>query len=425
MESQAGIVLIIDSNQSSCTTLASQLEQLGYAVVTSGDGRQAIELLATQHFTLIFLSIGLWGTNSYQILEEFKERGILQQSPVIMLTPANNLLGVDRCLELGASDYLSEPFVPAVLKVRIDACRSQQQIRAYQQDKEQREVLTKIERDVQIARQIQLGFLPRELPQPEGWEIAASFHPAREVAGDFYDAFMLTQNRRVGFVIADVCDKGVGAALFMSLSRSLIRAFAQQHYALSWTDVLADNQPVAGRRRGSGRQAMPSIGTSALKNAMELTNNYITNNHIDMNMFVTLFFGVLDPLTGTLVYANGGHCPPVIVGPDGVKARLETTGPAVGLFPNVDFGIAHTQLEPGDILFGYTDGVTDARSPERVFFGEQRLHTLLTQPATSATDLLNRFEWNLQAHIASADQFDDITMLAVRWVPQDATAVLT
>ena len=314
--------------------------------------------------------------------------------------------------------------MPAVVQARINACLNRQQLQAQQQDDVGHELLLTIERDVQIARQIQLGFLPDQLPQPASWEITARFHPAREVAGDFYDAFMLTQNRRVGLVIADVCDKGVGAALFMSLSRSLLRAFAQQHYSISdWTSLLVDDKPARprSRARATGRQSMPSIGAAALKNAMMLTNNYITTNHLEMNMFVTLFFGVLDPLTGTLIYANGGHCPPVIVGPEGeIKAKLTTTGPAVGLFPGAEFGIEQAQLTSGDMLFCYTDGVTDARNPEREFFGEPRLQQLLAQPAPSAAALLNRFEGHLQAHIASADQFDDITMLAARWISEES-----
>lgn len=305
-----------------------------------------------------------------------------------------------------------------MVQTRINASLARQQLAALKQQDQQREDLLKIERDVQIARQIQLGFLPNQLPQPPDWEITAVFHPAREVAGDFYDAFMLTQNRRVGFVIADVCDKGVGSALFMSLSRSLIRAFAQQHYSISdWTSLLVDDKPARNRPASGGRQSMPTIGAAALKNAMMLTNNYITTNHIDMNMFVTLFFGVLDPVSGSLIYVNGGHCPPLIIGPDGiVKAELTTTGPAVGLMPNVEFGIEQAYMQPGDILFCYTDGVTDARNPDRVFFGEERMRQLLTQPASSAYELLHRFEVHLRAHIASADQFDDITMLAVRRV---------
>lgn len=424
MTSPSGKSLIIDGDQAHQAALTPLLEQLGYSVVVANSGREAFEVLPAQHFDLIFLSITLWGMNSYQILERLKDNGILRSTAVIMLVTSDTTLGVERCLDLGASDYLAEPFVLAVLKTRIAACMSLQRLREYERNDEEREALLKIERDVQIARQIQLGFLPNQLPQLTGWEIAARFHPAREVAGDFYDAFTLTQNRRLGLVIADVCDKGVGAALFMSLSRSLIRAFAQQNYSISdWTSLLVDDKPARPRNQAQGRQAMPSIGAAALKNAMTLTNNYITTNHLDMNMFVTLFFGVLDPLSGALIYVNGGHCPPVIVSPEGeIKARLATTGPAVGLFPDVSFEIAHAQLDPGDMLFCYTDGVTDARNPGNELFGEKRVRQLAMQPAASATALLNRFETNLQAHIASADQFDDITMLAVRWVPDQASS---
>lgn len=412
----AGNVLIIDNDQAHHDILALRLQQLGYIAVSADDSRQALDLLAEQRFKLILLSISLWGMSSYQILERLNDSGILRSTAVIVLTPADNTPGIDRCLELGASDYLPEPFSPSVLKARIAACLAQLLLRDYQQSDEQREALLKIEHDVHIARQIQLGFLPRELPQPPGWEIAARFQPAREVAGDFYDAFMLTQNRRVGFVIADVCDKGVGAALFMALSRSLIHAFAQQHYnTLSWMDAMADDTR-ARPRETSGRPTTPIIGANALKNAVVLTNNYITTNHLEMNMFFTLFFGVLDPATGALLYVNAGHCPPLIVGPDGIRAKLATTGPVIGLFPELQFEIARAQLQPGDTLFCYTDGVTDARTPSGEFFDVKRLYPLLEQPDPTATALLNRIESSVHAHIASAAQFDDITMLAVRRV---------
>src|SRR5262249_19237014 len=131
------------------------------------------------------------------------------------------------------------------------------------------------ERDVQIGRQIQASFLPDTLPQANGWEISARFQPAREVAGDWYDAFSLTHGR-VGLVIADVCDKGVGAALFMALMRSLIRAYAQQHYALRWLDAVAsDDLSAPHASTPGGRRLPPSVGVTALRNAIELTNNYI------------------------------------------------------------------------------------------------------------------------------------------------------
>jgi sigma-B regulation protein RsbU (phosphoserine phosphatase) len=139
-------------------------------------------------------------------------------------------------------------------------------------------------------------------------------------------------------------------------------------------------------------------------------------------MFATLFFGVLDPSTGTLRYINAGHEPPVVVGAAGVVARLTTTGPAVGGIPNVDFKVNLVQLEPGDVLVSYTDGVTDARNPSGESMTEKRLLALLAEPATSAGELLRRIEDGVQAHIGSADQFDDITLLVLRRMTESVTS---
>jgi phosphoserine phosphatase RsbU/P len=245
------------------------------------------------------------------------------------------------------------------------------------------------EHDLEIGEQIQANFLPSELPQPYGWEIAAGFRPARKVAGDFYDAFYVEGQTKVCLIIADVCDKGVGAALFMALSRSLIRAFAGLHESLA----------------------------TAGKNPVELTNEYIVQNHENSNMFVTLFYGVLDLASGQLAYVNCGHNPPVIIGSTGVKLRLRPTVPAVGMFPNIEFKMQQVGLEPGDVLFAFTDGVTDARASDNGFFTEERLLQLLQQPAPSALALLNRIDESLRSHIGAATQFDDITMIAARRQP--------
>src|SRR5690606_33362028 len=112
----------------------------------------------------------------------------------------------------------------------------------------EREMLTKMENDIVIGRRIQSSFLPSVMPEVPGMEICARFRPAREVAGDFYDVFPMMNNRKLGFLIADVTDKGVGAALFMSLTRSLLRAFAMQNYNINWADsLLTDSEPSGGR----------------------------------------------------------------------------------------------------------------------------------------------------------------------------------
>ncbi|HSJ56183.1 MAG TPA: PP2C family protein-serine/threonine phosphatase [Anaerolineae bacterium] len=277
-----------------------------------------------------------------------------------------------------------------------------------------RERDTSLEREMEIARRIQASFLPQVLPQFPGWEIATRFEPARQVAGDFYDAFPLVQNRRLGLVIGDVCDKGVGAALFMALFRTLIRAFAQQHYALRW---MADLQLEGPARDEEGeRPSLPSIGTTALKNAVELTNRYMASTHGSSHMFATLFFGVLDPATGLLLFINGGHEPPLLIGASGVKAELGPTGPLVGIFAEAQFEIGSVRVEPGDTLLAFTDGVTEARNANGDLFGRDRLRTLLARPVLTASELLDYVQAHVDEHVSGADT-DDLALLALHRQP--------
>ncbi len=268
-----------------------------------------------------------------------------------------------------------------------------------------------LDSELEKGRQIQRDFLPNEIPQLPGWEIAACFYPARQVAGDFYDAFMLPGGN-VGLVIADVCDKGVGAALFMALFRSLIRVFSGQT-RLGGLSIVGNDV-----NEGLVDLVDPQLTTdldqiNALK-AVALTNNYIAQEHAEMSMFATLFFGVLDPDTGLLTYINGGHEPLFILRDAVVRATLNPTGPAVGMMPNMKFKVKQVRLEAGDTLISYTDGVTEARAPDRSLFTSKRLLALLQQPITSATELMEMLKTALFTYIDDAPQFDDITILAVR-----------
>jgi phosphoserine phosphatase RsbU/P len=270
-----------------------------------------------------------------------------------------------------------------------------------------------LENELEKGKQIQNDFLPEKLIQPAGWEIAAYFSPARDVAGDFYDAFELPGGY-VGLVIADVCDKGVGAALFMALFRSLIRIFSGQ-ISLEEPEVLTPDQLVSDNSPINFHKSNYSAEVDALK-AISLTNNYIAKIHCQLCMFATIFFGVLNPKTGVLTYINGGHEFPIILDSEGIKKRLSKTGPAVGMMPNVKFKVEQVQLEPGDILLTYTDGVTEAHSPTGEFFTEKNLLSLVEKTTCSTTHLLNTVEASLRNHIGDATQFDDITMLAIRWI---------
>jgi serine phosphatase RsbU (regulator of sigma subunit) len=253
-----------------------------------------------------------------------------------------------------------------------------------------------LQRELEIGREIQAGFLPETLPIIEGWEIAASLMSAREVAGDFYDAFELPDGN-IGLVIADVCDKGVGAALFMTLFRSLIRAAANLDFFEHPGEI---NETLSAADR--------------LQRSILLTNNYIAETHGDSGVFATIFFGILNPQDGKLAYINAGHEPPLIVRSGVVCEILHKTGPAVGAMTNCRFNQHVKQLKTGDMLFAFTDGVPDCRNLADEEFGRERLMAILKRVDESAHELIEAAEAELRDYIAGATQFDDITLLAVR-----------
>jgi serine phosphatase RsbU (regulator of sigma subunit) len=251
-----------------------------------------------------------------------------------------------------------------------------------------------LEREFEIGREIQAGFLPETLPQPKGWEIAASLKSAREVTGDFYDVFELTDGK-IGLVIADVCDKGLGAALFMTLFRSLIRAVSNIDFFTN--DEYASTIDPARR----------------IENAISLTNNYIAETHGGTNMFCTIFFGILDTNSGVLKYINGGHLPPVVIEQGGVKEKLTLTGPAVGLAVGTKYSVGEVRVEPGEMLFAHTDGLTDTVNPAGEYFEIEELMPLFTGDQR-LSDLLDEVQCRLKEYASGTMQIDDITLLAIR-----------
>ena len=283
--------------------------------------------------------------------------------------------------------------------------RKQKEINLIEQKK-------KAERELEIAREIQSSFLVKDYPQPEGWEIASFIRPARQVGGDFYDVFPITTSKHIALIMADVCDKGVGAAMYMAIFRSLLRAYSDQQYIIRWAGV--PTQHPGETPTGVFRQdAVLASGAPSLKNAIDLTNNYIATQHGNSNMFATVFFGLLDPSAGTLLYINAGHEAPLLFSDGRLKSSLLPTGPAVGMLPDMEFKTDWVVLKPGDSLLLYTDGVTDALNNKNEQFSEERLITTGMKSSPSAGELLKEIVSDVDAHIARKEQFDDITLLAV------------
>jgi serine phosphatase RsbU (regulator of sigma subunit) len=385
--SRPGKLLVVDDNEMNRDLLSRRLKQLGHEVETAVNGREALERIRERPYDLVLLDIMMPELDGYGVLETLRREGKLERLPVIMISAVTEIESVVRCVEMGATDYLPKPFNPVLLKARVGATLEQKRLR----DRE-RLWAESMERELEIGRQIQRSFLPDELPHPPGWEIAARFSPARQVAGDFYDAFSLQSGAQIGFVVADVCDKGVGAALFMALFRSLLRASAEQAFG----DAVGS--PIADRILG----------------IVSATNDYIARTHGRANMFATVFFGVLDPATGALSWVNAGHEPPVLFGESGVETRLAPTGPALGMMPAMKFEVRESRLGPGETLLAFTDGVTEARSAAGELFGEERLLALLRETPGTAAILLDSIERAVEAHASGAERSDDVTLLAVR-----------
>jgi sigma-B regulation protein RsbU (phosphoserine phosphatase) len=237
------------------------------------------------------------------------------------------------------------------------------------------------------ATQIQQSILPHQFPafpDRKDFELHAAMVPAKEVGGDFFDFFLLDP-QHLGFVIGDVSGKGVPAALFMAVSRTLLRAFAQH--------------------RASPGECLAYMNSNLAAQS-------------DSAMFTTVFYGILDTQTGDLQFANGGHNRPYVVGADGQPRPLsDESGPIVGIMDGFAYETYTGKLAPGDALVLYTDGVTEARDKNDGFFGEQRLEELLSERCTEpAQQLVASLHARVQEFAIGEPQADDITVLALRFL---------
>jgi sigma-B regulation protein RsbU (phosphoserine phosphatase) len=256
-----------------------------------------------------------------------------------------------------------------------------------------------------VARNIQRDFLPEVLPVAPGVQLEAALHPALHVSGDFYDAFMLAPSGTIVLVVGDVCDKGVGAALFMALFRSLIRASADP--------VEGGAIQMIGGRRTLVRQSLEAATPADLLTRVAgFTNDYIARLHGRTGMFATAFLAAFTPMTGEFDYVNAGHVPALVVGPDGTMEELPPTGPVLGAVPDQAFNVGGGTLGRGHSILAFTDGLVEARNPAGEAFGTDRLRDVLRVSHGSASSLVWGAVDALAAFIGQAEPHDDVTLLA-------------
>jgi phosphoserine phosphatase RsbU/P len=254
--------------------------------------------------------------------------------------------------------------------------------------------LNRIDEELAVARRIQASFLPRRLPQPPGWQITGFSRGAQAVGGDFFDCIEFSDGT-LGLVVADVCGKGITAALFVALTRSLLRAASQAPWVFQGGLVHAAENILSG--------------------ALWLLNDYLCREHGDSSIFVTIFYAMLDPRTGALAYINAGHNPPLIVGRTATgSVETELGSLPVGIFAGEDYRVMHDTIAPGEYLVAFSDGITEAVGPAEELFGDQRLNSLLyANMAHGAETMLKAVISAIDAYTAGLPQSDDLTLLVV------------
>jgi len=383
-------ILIADDEPFNVDYLEQELEDTGCEIITAGDGREAFEKIKAETPDLVLLDIMMPVMDGFEVLTRMKSDPAIRDIPVIVISASSDIQSVVRGIQMGAEDYLPKPFEPTILMARVTSSLEKKRLRDLQ-----KLYLKSLEREFSIAHEIQLGFLPTEIPRIEDWEMAAFFRAAHEVAGDYYDFFVLPDGNLV-CVIGDVCGKGVGAALFMTLFRSLIRATATSNFLMN-------------------REAFPARSAAEqLRHIISFTNDYLNETHGDANMFSTIFMGILNPKTNSLVYANCGNESPLIMRGGKVTSALTTTGPAIGVIPDVNFTVKEIDFELGDLLLAYTDGIPDALNADGISFGNPRLVAELKGSDLSPDAMLNDISTKLIQFIGQAEQFDDITVIAIK-----------
>ena len=338
-------------------------------------------LLKNKDYDIILSDINMPEMDGLTLLTKINE----MQNPAlkcIMVSAYGDMGNIRQAMNNGAFDFATKPIDLDDLSLTIE--KAIEQIRYIKTMQQEHSQLESIKGDLAIAREIQQAILPRIFPPfPENAEqldIAALMNAAKDVGGDFYDFFRI-DDQRIGFVVADVSGKGVPAAIFMAVSRTLIRA--------------------TGVRGVSPAECISySNGLLAQESA-----NY---------MFVTVFYGIYNIATGQVTYTNAGHNPPYLMKADGTILQLPFSSDlVVGAIDDFKYSEETLQLEHGDTLLLYTDGVTEAINSGDEEFGEQRLQAVLAQlTSNSSQDIIERIKACVSDFAGEAEQSDDNTLLA-------------
>jgi sigma-B regulation protein RsbU (phosphoserine phosphatase) len=310
-------------------------------------------------------------------LKEMKNPGL----KTVIVSAYGDMDNIRTAMNRGAFDFITKPVNFDDLEITIN--KTLEEILAIRGWLTEHDQLVSIQHDLNVSREIQQAILPKILPpfsnQPN-FDIYASMIAANEVGGDFYDFFLIDKHR-LGFVIGDVSGKGVSAAIFMAVSRTLIRA----------TGIKGDT----------------------VSECMRYANNLLCKESVS-SMFVTVLYGILNTQTGEVDYVNAGHNPPFILSAKGIRKVEMTDGMALGVLDDFKFKSKKIQMEKGDQLLLFTDGVVEAIDLKEIAYGEERFKDFLNQRLNLPVEnIIKETFTDVNDFVAGAPQFDDITLLGL------------
>ena len=371
-------VLLVDDVKSNLDVLVEALQ--GHHLLSVAlDGESALRVIAQSPPDLVLLDLLMPRLDGYEVCRRLRADPLTRDLPIIFLSALGEARSKARAFEAGGNDYLTKPFEAVEVRARVRSLLKAKML--------QDELRRSLASELRTAQEIQRGMVPKDFAAIS-WDLPIDLHaqlePAKEVGGDLYDVFPLGDGR-LCIVLGDVSGKGIPAAIFMAITATLLRATAR---LVQKPDRILSHVN------------------------QELSRDNPTS------MFVTLFCAVLDTRSGMLAFASGGHTSPVLLRP-GKAPRLlsERPGTVVGIQPNLAFEPRDLVLQPGDTIFLYTDGVTEAFNAARDCFGEERLLQALAEGPPGAKATIERVLGAVRSFAGNAPQSDDIALLSLRWLP--------
>ena len=368
-------ILIVDDVKANVDVLVEALKD-DYKLSVALDGEGALRSVSKTAPDLILLDIMMPGIDGYEVCRRLRASPATNEIPVMFLSSLEDVADKAQGFEVGGNDYLTKPFEILEVKARV---RSLVKAKAYSDA-----VKAAMDRDLRIAREIQMGILPADLARSisdTDLDIHAMLEPAQQVGGDLYE--VLRVGDRVVVALGDVSGKGIPAALFMAVTMTLLRSMARQFEAPDEVLRRVNDELAASNPRG---------------------------------MFVTLCCAVFDLPTSRVTCASAGHHAAVHLGPARPpRSVFSSSGPVLGLIPGARFSNETLSFERGESLVLFSDGVSEAYDPKEDLFGDARLvEQLAREPGGTAAETVDSILGAVRRHAAGAPQSDDVAIVAVR-----------